>query len=139
MRRTVYLLLAVCAFCTACGTTRRVPANDLSKPTWVGMTTYDILEKMGDPTRIDGDGKGGSILRYESTPSYDDPKYDILDPEASVGTRQYANFYLDDQGVCYRVDTNRDLPGPPRQTYASDDSDWLDILLTVSLFVLLLL
>ena len=105
------LLLAALALLTACGTSRRVSASE-GTAAWEGRTTSEIMRAMGDPDRIDPDGKGGSILVYESAPDYSSPDYDILDPAASARARRYANFYLDDEGVCYRVDTNRNLPAP---------------------------
>ena len=105
------LLLAALALLTACGSSRRVSAAGGTEP-WVGRETGDILERMGTPDRIDPDGKGGSILVYESAPDYSSPEYDILAPEAEARTRRYAHFYLDDEGRCYRVDTNRPLPVP---------------------------
>ena len=105
------LLLAALALLTACGTSRRVSASE-GTAAWEGRTTSEILQVMGDPDRIDADGKDGSILVYESAPDYSSPDYDILDPAASARARRYANFYLDDEGVCYRVDTNRNLPAP---------------------------
>ena len=105
------LILAALAMLTACCSTRLVSAADGTQR-WSGRTTEDILGTMGDPDRIDPDGEGGSILVYESAPDYDSPDYDILAPESSARTRRYAHFYLDDEGVCYRVDTNRNLPAP---------------------------
>lgn len=105
------LLLSALALLTACGTTRRVSASE-GTAAWEGRTTSEIMRAMGDPDRIDPDGEGGSILVYESAPDYDSPDYDILAPESSARTRRYAHFYLDDEGVCYRVDTNRNLPAP---------------------------
>ena len=104
------LLLSALALLTACGSSRRVSAVD-GTAAWEGRTTSEIMRAMGDPDRIDPDGKGGSILVYESTPDYSSPDYDILAPEAA-SPRRYAHFYLDDEGVCYRVDTNRTLPAP---------------------------
>ena len=105
------LLLSALALLTACGSSRRVSAVDRTAA-WEGRTTSEIMRAMGDPDRIDPDGKGGSILVYESTPDYSSPDYDILAPEASASPRRYAQFYLDDEGECYRVDTNRTLPAP---------------------------
>ena len=105
------LLLSALALLTACGTTRRVSASE-GTAAWEGRTTSEIMRAMGDPDRIDPDGKGGSILVYESAPDYSSPDYDILDPAASARARRYANFYLSDEGICYRVDTNRNLPAP---------------------------
>ena len=135
MKRFILLLLAVMAV-TACGASRRVAA-DPAQP-WVGFTTSDILSSLGTPDRIDADGKGGSILVYESTPDYDSPDYDILDPDASAKlTRRYAKFYLNEQGTCYRVDTNRNLP-TPRMAYYDDDSGevWVDILVYLPLLLI---
>ena len=105
------LLLSALALLTACGTSQRVSTTD-GTPSWEGRTTAEIMQAMGDPDRIDSDGKGGSILVYESAPDYSSPDYDILDPAASARARRYANFYLSDEGICYRVDTNRNLPAP---------------------------
>ena len=84
---------------------------------------------MGDPDRIDDDGRGGSVLIYESAPDYDSPDYDILNPDASARKRQYAYFYLDEEGDCYRVDTNRSLPATPGTLSSAGDwsiiFDWL--------------
>lgn len=139
MRRFFFLLAAVAAL-SACSTVFRVSKETAPSSPWVGNTTVQILNAMGDPVRIDGDGKGGSVLVYESTPDYNSPDYDILDPDASARTRKYAYFYLDDEGTCYRVDTNRSLPAAPRQAYYdTDDSIWFDVLISVPLLLLSLL
>ena len=128
------LLLSALALLTACGPSRRVSAAD-GTATWEGRTTSEIMRAMGDPDRIDPDGKGGSILVYESTPDYSSPDYDILAPEASASSRRYAHFYLNDEGRCYRVDTNRSLP-VPYESYHSYRS-WLLVPIVVDLVVYL--
>lgn len=133
------LLLSALALLTACGSSRRVSAVD-GMPSWEGRSTAEIVRAMGDPDRIDTDGKGGSILVYESAPDYSSPDYDILDPAASARVRRYANFYLSDEGVCYRVDTNRNLPAPPalyRSPFRAEV--WLDILYYLPLLTLVIL
>ena len=132
-----FLLIVLAAvMLTACGTYRRVPA-DPAQP-WAGCSTSEILRAMGDPVRIDPDGKGGSILVYESAPDYDSPDYDILDPEANaVRARRFARFYLDDEGVCYKVDTNRSLPSPPRPLYSEPRGTfWIDLFFTLPLLAI---
>ena len=126
------LLLSALALLTACGTTRRVSASE-GTAAWEGRTTSEIMRAMGDPARIDPDGKGGSILVYESAPDYSSPDYDILAPEAA-SPRRYAHFYLDDEGVCYRVDTNRTLPAP-YEAYRS--YRWLAVPFAVDVLVYL--
>ena len=131
-----YLLLVAVLAVTACGTARRVSANP-SQP-WVGCSTAEILTTMGDPDRIDTDGNGGSILVYESTPDYSSPDYDILDPDAeSARIQRYAKFYLDREGDCYYVDTNRNLPSP-RRAYTEDSGGdlWIDILIYLPLLAI---
>ena len=131
------LLLSALALLTACGPSRRVSAAD-GTATWEGRTTSEIIRAMGDPDRIDTDGKGGSILVYETAPDYSSPDYDILAPEASASPRRYANFYLDEEGRCYRVDTNRNLPAPSRYPSVSAEF-WLDVLYYLPLLTLLVL
>ena len=129
MKHFFLLLLAVLAV-SACGSSRRA-ASEMAQPSsWEGFDALQIIRAMGNPDRIDENGRGGSILRYDSTPDYSDPKYDILDPEAAKHAREYAYFYLDEEGVCYSVDTNRSLPAPPRRySVGSRSSFWLDLLL----------
>ena len=125
MRKIVVLLLVLIA-AASCGTSRQVARNQ--EQPWVGSSTLEILEAMGDPDRIDGDGRDGSVLVYESAPDYDDPEYDILDPNASARKRTYAYFYLDREGECYGVETNRSLPMPPSSPILVRTSLWADIL-----------
>ena len=138
MRHFILLLLAVVTV-TACGTSRRVSAVD-GTPSWEGRSTEEILRAMGDPDRIDPDGMGGSILVYEFAPDYNSPEYDILAPEAEARTRRYAHFYLDDEGRCYRVDTNRPLPVPSRFFHTGVAVEfWLDLLWSIPLLTLIAL
>jgi len=138
MRRVIFLILSAVLVFTACSTARRV-SSDPAQP-WVGCTTEEIITAMGNPDRIDPDGKGGSIIVYESEPGYDDPDYDILDPEASKRPRQYARFYLDNEGICYQVDTNRPLPAAPSSSPVRVGySVWFDWLFMGLLLVGLLL
>ena len=133
------LLLSALALLTACGSARRVSAAD-GTATWEGRTTSEIIRAMGDPDRIDTDGKGGSILVYETAPDYSSPDYDILAPEASASPRRYAHFYLNDEGRCYRVDTNRSLPAPPRLPYYEPRGTfWIDLLFYLPLIAVTIL
>ena len=127
--KKIFILLFAVVLVSACGSSRRVSADMEGRPSWVGYDALTIMKTMGNPDRIDENGRGGSILRYESAPDYTDPKYDILDPDASKRAREYAYFYLDDEGTCYSVDTNRNLPAPPSYFPAdSHSSFWLDLL-----------
>lgn len=141
MKRIVLLLLAAGLALTACSTARKVSKATLEDPApWVGYSTYYITQAMGFPNHITDDGKGGSVLVYESTPDYDSPDYDILNPDVSARKRQYACFYVDEEGVCYRVEANHDLPAAPRLEDSVDrHSFWVDLLITLPLLTLSLL
>ena len=139
MKHFLLILLAVISV-TACSAARRASTSTPQDPvsSWVGCSTTEILEAMGSPDRIEGDGKDGSILVYESSPDYDDPKYDIFDPQAAAKTRLYARFYLNREGVCYHVEANRDLPSAPRRDVPSTEVGVaLDILFDILLIPLL--
>ena len=107
---------------------------------WIGCSSADITQAMGYPNHITDDGKGGSVLVYESTPGSDSPDYDILDPDASSRNRKYACFFVDEEGICYRVESNHELPAAPRLDFSKDrTSIWLDLLITLPLLTLSLL
>jgi len=141
MKRIVFLLLAACLALTACSVTSRVsrPSMEDSDP-WIGCSTADITQEMGYPNHITEDGKGGSVLVYESAPDYNSPDYDILDPAASSRNRKYACFFVDEEGICYQVETNYDLPAAPQLVYSEDRSTiWIDLLITIPLLTISLL
>lgn len=141
MKRIVLLLLAACLALTACSVTRHVSKTAMEdSDSWVGCETADITEAMGYPNHITEDGKGGCVLVYESAPDYDSPDYDILDPDASSRNRKYACFYVDEEGICYLVESNYDLPAAPQLDYPEDHSSiWIDLLITIPLLTLSLI
>ena len=133
-----FILLLVVALASSCGVSRRVSRG--SNISWVGHPTLEILQAMGNPDRIDNDGKDGSILRYEAKPNYEDPSYDILDPNAKPGMGGYAYFYVDREGECYWVDATRKLPNPNNRPVLDDNDEglgiWVDILIYLPLFLI---
>ena len=131
MKRFLLILAALAAF-VSCGTARRLSTD--TKQVWVGYSALEIMRVMGNPDIIDDDGRGGSVLRYVSTPDYEDPAYDIMDPEAVSGDGgEYAYFYLDRYGDCYSVDANRELPAP----YSKDWLGlWVDVLIFLPIVVI---
>ena len=135
MFKRIVLMLAVLLAAVSCSTSRRVSQQMTPQQSWKGHSAEEIIDKMGDPVRIDEDGRGGSILVYETAPDYDDPGYDILDSDAATAARLYAHFYLDQEGVCYQVDANCGVPEAPRYT---SDWGWLDTVLLLLLVSVLI-
>ena len=134
--KKILIFLFVVVLATSCGVSRRVSREAQSN--WIGRNAVDILQIMGDPDSIDKDDNDGSILRYEMKPDYDDPSYDILDPNAKPRESGYAYFYVDREGECYWVDTDRKLPNPDPGASLHDDRDniWVDILFYLPLLLI---
>ena len=135
--KKILLLLSVVVLAMSCSVSRRVSRE--AQNYWIGRTAVDIMQAMGEPDSIDVDGKDGSILRYEMKPDYEDPSYDILDPDAKPRENGYAYFYVDREGECYWVDTDRRLlnsdQGP---LYDDRDNIWVDILFYLPLLLIVL-
>ena len=77
---------------TSCGTTKYVPTEeDELTQIWAGKEYQDIVQSYGEPDHIEMDGNDGSILVYD------------LERE--------MYFFLNPEGYCYLVSTNRSVPG----------------------------
>ena len=77
---------------TSCGTTKYVPTEeDELTQIWTGKEYQDIVQSYGEPDHIEMDGNDGSILVYD------------LERE--------MYFFLNPEGYCYLVSTNRSVPG----------------------------
>ena len=134
MMKKFLLLLSVVVLATSCSVSRRVSRE--AQNYWIGRTAVDIMQAMGEPDSIDVDGRGGSVLRYEMKPDYEDPSYDILDPDAKPRENGYAYFYVDPEGECYWVDTDRKLINSA-PLYDDRENIWVDILYYLPLLLLL--
>ena len=83
---------AILAAMTSCGTTKYVPSEeDELTQIWTGKEYQDIVQSYGEPDHIEMDGNDGSILVYD------------LERE--------MYFFLNPEGYCYLVSTNRSVPG----------------------------
>ena len=136
--KKILILLFVVILATSCGASRRVSRD--ANLSWVGHPTLEIIKAMGNPDRIDSDGRNGSILRYEAHPNYEDPSYDIMDPNAKPDEGGYAYFYVDSEGDCYHVDTDRKLPRPDYgfYDYGEDEGNsvWINVAFYLSMILL---
>lgn len=135
--KKILLLLSVVVMVSSCGASRRV-STDVNT-SWIGYSTQDILFVMGDPDRIEDDGKGGSVIKYETKPDYENPSYDILAPDAKPSMSGYAYFYLDRAGDCYWVDTDRKLPEPRYANGEYEDKEKTNLLVDILMSLPLLL
>lgn len=97
---------------TSCGTTKYVPTEeDELTQIWAGKEYQDIVQSYGEPDRIEMDGDDGSILVYEEQA----PVSERVPPVPTIVTgldhEREMNFFLNPEGYCYLVSTNRSVPG----------------------------
>ena len=105
---------------SACST--YVSLEPIANKEWQGKPHSKIIEAYGAPDREVSDGAGGKILVYENsytevrtdmTPTWGGVYgfyYDIMEPRDLRTTSEthidYAHFYVDASGICYKVATN---------------------------------
>ncbi len=100
----IVLVLSLLSNCT--------PTN-ITKP-WVGQNKHEVIHSLGQPTRIESDGKGGEILVYyvEHTREITGDWYPNGEGgfELSLPTRvtnaESRMFYVDSNGIIYSVRRN---------------------------------
>lgn len=95
---------------------------------WLGKTHAAIIQEYGAPNREMSDGMNGKILVYEHTETtvtttadnnYTGGIYEFYYGFSPVRTTyhtesetktEFANFYVDGKGICYKVSTNLQRP-----------------------------
>ena len=105
----------------SCGTTKYVPTEeDELTQIWAGKEYQDIVQSYGEPDRIEMDGMDGSILVYEGHATAIDSQTNTRDSvyvtqvPTTVTDRNHERemyFFLNPEGYCYLVSTNRSVPG----------------------------
>lgn len=110
-----YLLIAAAAIAlTGCSSYNNlsrtyVSGNDYYNSTYRGHTHGQIVKEYGAPDREVSDGEDGYILVYETyhTSSHVD-NMGFIDHSVR---KSYIQFFMDRNGVCYNVRTNKLTPG----------------------------
>ena len=125
MRRIVdfCIVATVLAAMTSCGTARRLEQlpteeEELTQR-WAGKEYSDIVQGYGEPDRVTSDGKDGSLLSYEDFATVMETEKSLVFNDDYTTTvrekRSYTHFFLDQEGFCYLVKTNRYVPGTARE------------------------
>lgn len=104
----IAVLLILSAICQSCYTMRYAVDEPSIIYEYSGKTYTQIIEKLGPPTRMIPDGKGGNILVYELggniyTEGYINSYGSIS--STSIKDNSYIHLYLNDKGICYDVKT----------------------------------
>lgn len=139
MRRIVVfcIVATVLAAMTSCGASRRYEklptVEEELTQRWAGKEYSDIVQAHGAPDRIAPDGKDGSILVYENVST-------VLKTEKSLSfddyttkiseDKEYMHFFLNPEGFCYLVKTNKLVPDTARGK--ASNRFWITTLGTVA-------
>lgn len=117
------IVAAVLAAMTSCGTARRLEQlpteeEELTQR-WAGKEYSDIVQEYGEPDHVTSDGKDGSLLIYEDFATVMETEKSLVFNDDYTTTvrekRSYTHFFLDQEGFCYLVKTNRYVPGTARE------------------------
>ncbi len=97
---------------TSCGTTKYVPTEeDELTQIWAGKEYQDIVQSYGEPDRIEMDGDDGSILVYEEQAPVSERVTQVPPTVTDRNHEREMYFFLNPEGYCYLVSTNRSVPG----------------------------
>ena len=105
---------------SSCTTTVYLPRQDDYNAQYVGKNERSIILDWGAPSRVTSDGADGKILVYEnvsvntsssggtmaSSSALTGPIITSNASSSTSATTSYAQFFLNEQGVCYNVITN---------------------------------
>ena len=123
MRRIVdfCIVATVLAAMTSCGSARRYEqlptVEEEMTLRWAGKEYSDIVQSYGAPDRIVTDGKDGSILVYETFSTVMETEKSLVFEDYTTTVKKdkkYTHFFLDPEGFCYLVKTNRLVSGTAR-------------------------
>lgn len=117
MRRIVVfcIVATVLAAMTSCGTAKKLEQlptqeEELTQR-WAGKEYQDIVQSYGEPDRIEMDGDDGSILVYEEQAPVSERVPQVPTTVTDRNHEREMYFFLNPEGYCYLVSTNRSVPG----------------------------
>lgn len=123
---SIALAVSIVLSLSACGGPRMISLEPEANGMWCGKPHAAIINEYGAPNREMSDGMGGKILVYEHTETtvtttadnnacyggiyefyygFSPIRNTTYRTETETKT-DYANFYVDGNGVCYKVETN---------------------------------
>ena len=128
MKPGLIILLAMIVALCSCSTLKDYftePGYTLSEPVlndkWQGSTYSEIVRAYGAPTRTASDGAGGTIYVYEETEteystSSSRGLFDSIDTTTKAKVnRNFTEFYVNADNVCYEVRSNLYMPDGSRK------------------------
>ena len=125
MKRYIFLLATVLLSAVSCSVPRYVSSEPGLQSEWILRSHADIVRSFGAPSREVSDGAEGLILVYEdfyTTHETDEFMGDYT--TTSEEHRNFKEFYLNKDGICYDVRSNETLQSGRR-------IDWLQTVFLV--------
>ena len=106
-----YILLFATLLCVmSCSTPRYISSELTLKSEWVGRSHEEIIQRFGAPSREVSNGADGLILVYESFYTTHKTEEFMGDyTTTSKECRDFKEFYLRANGICYDVRTNETI------------------------------
>lgn len=119
MKRFLILLLVALA-AVSCTTPRYVSRQPSMEVEWIGRTHADIVRAFGAPSREVSDGADGLILVYEEMfTTYETDRWGSTMTTTGLEHRNFSEFFLTADGICYDVRTNTLMQSGRRFDYFS--------------------
>lgn len=127
---TIASLALAAVVVASCGGTHMISLEPEANRMWNGKTHAAIINEYGAPNREMSDGMDGKILVYEHTETtvtttaepngfgggiyefyygFSPMRNTTLRTETETKT-EFANFFVDGKGICYKVETNLQRP-----------------------------
>ena len=94
-----------------------VSGNDYYNSAYRGHTHGQIVKEYGAPDREVSDGEDGYILVYETY--HTSSHVDSMGYIDRTVRKSYIQFFMDRNGVCYYVNTNKLAPGEAEEAFAA--------------------
>lgn len=127
MKRYLILLAVALLSVVSCSVPRYVSLEPDLQDEWILRSHAEIVRSFGAPNREVSDGADGQILVYEDF--YTTHETDEFMGDYTTTSQEYRNFkefYLNADGICYDVRTNESIQSGRR-------IDWVETIFTALL------
>ena len=106
MKRHIFLLILLSFVLSSCYTTKLVVDDPQIEDEHIGLTYASIIDRYGAPDRTTPDGRGGTILIYETITNTSNGYITEFGDTGSKSYRQaeeYLHLYVGPDNYCYKT------------------------------------
>ena len=110
MKRYIILLAAALLCAVSCSVPRYISSEPGLQDEWILRSHAEIVRSFGAPSREVSDGADGQILVYEDYYTTHDTDEFMGDyTTTSQEFRNFKEFYINKEGICYDVRSNETI------------------------------